>query len=143
MENKNVIVERIFNAPLPLVWKALTEKDLMKQWYFDLEEFKIEIGLKFQFTGGPSPEKQYVHLCEIKEIILEQKLAYSWKYEGYEGDSLVSFELFPDGNTTKLILTHSGIETFPQNNPDLAIGNFEAGWNAIVNTSLKDFLESK
>ena len=143
MENKNVIVERVFNAPLPLVWKALTEKDLMKQWYFDLEEFKIEIGFKFQFIGGPSPEKKYVHLCEIMEVIPERKLAYSWKYVGYEGDSLVRFELFPDGNKAKLILTHSGIETFPQINPDFAIGNFEEGWNTIVNTSLKDFVETK
>jgi uncharacterized protein YndB with AHSA1/START domain len=141
MENKNVIVERNFKAPLPLVWKALTEKELMKQWYFDLEEFKIEIGFKFQFTGGPSPEKQYVHLCEIIDVIPEQKLSYSWKYKGYEGNSLVTFELFHEGNQTKLILTHSGIETFPHDNPDFAIGNFEEGWNAIVNTGLKDFVE--
>ncbi|WPR70348.1 SRPBCC domain-containing protein [Flavobacterium sp. NG2] len=142
MENKNIIIERVFNAPLPLVWKALTEKELMKQWYFDLEEFKVEIGFKFQFTGGPSPEKQYVHLCKIVEVIQEQKLAYTWRYEGFEGNSLVIFELIPvNENQTKLKLTHSGIETFPQNNPDFAIGNFEAGWNAIVNTNLKDFLE--
>jgi uncharacterized protein YndB with AHSA1/START domain len=141
MEKQNVIVERIFKAPLPLVWKALTEKELMKQWYFDLEEFKIEIGFKFQFTGGPSPEKQYVHLCEIMDVIPEQKLSYIWKYEGYEGNSLVTFELFPEGNQTKLILTHSGIETFPHDNPDFAIGNFEEGWNTIVNTGLKDFVE--
>ena len=50
----------------------------MKQWY---------LGFKFQFTGGPSSEKQYVHLFEIKEVIPEHKLAYSWKYKGFEGNS--------------------------------------------------------
>jgi uncharacterized protein YndB with AHSA1/START domain len=144
MEDRNVIVERVFNAPLPLVWKALTEKELMKQWYFELEEFKIEIGFKFQFTGCSSNEKEYVHLCEILEVIPEQKLVHTWSYEGFEGNSIVTFELFPENeNQTKLKLTHSGIETFPPSNPDFAIGNFEEGWNAIVHTSLKGFLEKK
>ena len=144
MESKNVIVERVFKAPIQLVWKAITQKELMKQWYFDLEEFKPEVGFKFQFTGGPSPEKQYVHLCEIKEVIYEQKISYSWSYKGYAGNSLVTFELFSKGaNQTNLKLTHEGLGTFPVNNPDFAISNFEEGWNHIVNTALKDFLESK
>jgi uncharacterized protein YndB with AHSA1/START domain len=141
MESKNVIVERIFKAPIQLVWKAITEKELMKQWYFELEEFKSEVGFKFQFTGGPTPDKQYVHLCEIKEVINEQKLSYSWSYKGYTGNSLVTFELFViEKNQTKLKLTHEGLETFPMNNPDFAIGNFKEGWNHIVNTALKKFL---
>jgi uncharacterized protein YndB with AHSA1/START domain len=34
------------------VWLALTEKDLIKQWYFDLPEFRPEVGFIFEFTGG-------------------------------------------------------------------------------------------
>ena len=47
-------------------------KNEMKKWYFDLAEFKAEVGFKFQFSGGP-PEKQYLHLCEVTEIIPEKK----------------------------------------------------------------------
>lgn len=142
MKSKDLIIESLFNAPIEQVWKAITEKDLMKQWYFDLEEFKPEVGFKFQFTGGPSPEKQYLHLCEITEVIPNQKLSYTWRYDSYEGNSLVLFELFEESSKTLLKLTHSGLESFPKTNPDLAIHNFEEGWNSIINVGLKEFLEA-
>ncbi len=141
MENKIIGIERLFNAPVQKVWNALTNKNEMKIWYFDLKEFKAEKGFIFQFTGGPSPETQYLHICEITELIPEKKLAYSWRYDGYNGISYVSFELFPQGNNTLFKLTHSDIGTFPTKNADFAIGNFEEGWNQIIHSSLKNYLE--
>jgi uncharacterized protein YndB with AHSA1/START domain len=138
---KKVIVQRSFDAPIELVWRAITEKELMKQWYFDLEAFKAEVGFKFEFKGGPSPEKQYLHDCEITEVIKEKKLTYTWSFRGYEGVSYLTFELFPDGEKTKLVLTHTGIESFPSDNPNFAIHNYEAGWNHVINKLLKAFLE--
>lgn len=143
MNKTPFIIEKIFDAPVSMVWKAITEKELMKQWYFDLKEFKAEVGFKFQFLGGPSPEKQYLHLCKITEVEVEKKLTYCWRYEGYKGCSYVTFELFPEKTKTKLKLTHSGLETFPANNPDFAKENFAAGWTAIIGTSLKDFILQK
>lgn len=141
MTDQPIVLERIFNAPTSKVWKAITNKDEMKNWYFDLAEFKAEKGFKFQFTGGPNPDKQYLHLCEIIEVIPEKKLTYSWRYEGYSGNSFVIFELFEQGNKTLLKLTHKGIETFPKENLDLAIRNFLEGWQHIIHTSLKEYLE--
>ena len=140
MNTQPVIVERTYNASAPIVWKAITDKNEMKKWYFELAEFKAEKGFKFQFGGGPSPEKQYHHLWEVTEVIPEKKLTYSWSYEGYPGISYVTFELFPDANKTLLKLSHEGLETFPKENPDLAAGNFAEGWNHIITISLKEFL---
>ncbi|MCW3092008.1 MAG: hypothetical protein JWP81_3077 [Ferruginibacter sp.] len=140
MENQVIVLQRQFNAPISTVWQAITDKDEMKKWYFDLEEFKAEKGFKFQFTGGP-PEKQYLHLCEVTEVIPGQKLTYSWRYDGYAGISFVTFELFEQAGKTLLKLTHKGIDSFPGENPDLAIKNFEQGWNDIINTSLKGYFE--
>ena len=141
MDNQPIIVEKLYNAPSEKVWKALTNKNEMKSWYFDLAEFKPEIGFTFSFTGGPSPEKQYVHLCEITEVIPGKKLTYSWRYEGYAGNSFVTFELFHKGDKTLLKLTHAGIETFPNDNADFDITNFVAGWDHIINKSLENYLE--
>ena len=141
MENHMIILERLFSAPVAKVWHAITDKNEMKNWYFDLAEFKPEIGFKFQFIGGPSPEKQYLHLCEITEVIYEKRLTYSWRYEGYSGNSSVTFELFEQGNQTLLKLTHKGLETFPKENADFAVKNFEEGWKEIIHTSLKNYLE--
>ena len=70
-----------------------------------------------------------------------KKISYTWRYEGYEGNSLVVFELFEEGNSTRLQLTHEGLETFPESNPDLAKEKFNEGWNHIIGRSLKDHLD--
>jgi uncharacterized protein YndB with AHSA1/START domain len=134
-------IERTFNAPVPLLWKAITEKEKMKEWYFDLKEFIPEIGFEFRFSGGPEDGIQYEHVCVITEVVPGERLTYSWRYEGYTGISFVTFELIAEGNMTRLKLTHAGLETFPGNNPDFAKENFAAGWTHIIGTSLKEFVE--
>jgi uncharacterized protein YndB with AHSA1/START domain len=140
MKNRTIIEERLFDVPAGKVWKAITDRDEMARWYFDLREFRAEPGFQFTFTGGPSPEKQYVHLCEVLEVVPERKLSYSWRYEGYEGSSVVTFELLPRGRQTLLKLTHEGLGTFPHDNGDFAITNFEAGWKSIIQSSLAGHL---
>lgn len=141
MDTQPIVFERLFNAPVSMVWQAITDKNEMKKWYFDLAEFKAEAGFKFQFYGGTDAGKQYLHLCEVTEVIPGKKLTYSWRYDGYSGNSLVSFELFEREDKTLLKLTHSGLETFPKENPDFAAGNFVEGWNHILHISLKKYLE--
>jgi uncharacterized protein YndB with AHSA1/START domain len=78
----------------------------------------------------------------VTEVVPQKKIAYSWRYKGESGDSLVTIELWPEGEKTRLKLTHSGIETFPKT-PAYARKNFEAGWTAIVGIELKQFVEQK
>jgi uncharacterized protein YndB with AHSA1/START domain len=80
--NQPFVIERTFNAPVLKVWKAITDKDEMKKWYFDLKEFKPEVGFEFRFYGGPDENRQYLHICKITEVIPGRKLAYNWKYDG-------------------------------------------------------------
>jgi uncharacterized protein YndB with AHSA1/START domain len=143
MSTQHFEIERTYDAPVKRVWEAISDKDRMKQWYFDIPEFKAEVGAEFEFEGGP-PEKSYRHLCMVKEVIPEKKLSYSWRYDGYPGNSLVTFELFPEGeNRTRLKLTHTGLETFPADtNPDLAAKNFAMGWTDIIGKNLPDFVET-
>ena len=141
MNNTPIIIERTFNAPVYKVWAAITDKTKMKEWYFDLSEFKAEPGFEFQFYGEGKEGEKYLHLCTVQEAIVNKKLSYTWRYDGYEGNSLVSFELFSEGDKTKLILTHSGLETFPATTNAFAKENFVEGWTHIINVSLKDYLE--
>jgi uncharacterized protein YndB with AHSA1/START domain len=136
-----VVVERTLNAPIARVWKALTAVDQMREWYFDLKEFKAEVGFEFEFVVEHEGNR-YHHLCRITEVIPKKKIAYTWRYKGEPGDSLVTFELFADGDKTRVKVTHTGIETFPKT-PAYARKNFEAGWTAIVGTELKQFVERK
>ncbi len=142
MEANPIIKEVVISASPERVWSAITDRDKMKKWYFDLAEFKPEVGFEFQFEGGPD-DRKYLHLCKITEVIPGKKLTYSWRYDGYPGNSHVIFELFEEGDNTRLRLTHEGIESFGKDNPDLAKENFDKGWNEILGKNLKEYLESK
>jgi uncharacterized protein YndB with AHSA1/START domain len=140
-EDEPLVLERVFDAPVALVWKALTEVDDIKHWSFDIREFVPRVGFEFQFYGGDSKTK-YLHRCKVTEAVTEKRLAYTWRYEGYAGDSLVTFELFAEGKKTRVRLTHTGLETFPKL-PAFAPANFAAGWTEIVGTNLKTFVETR
>ena|SRR5262249_50990567 len=136
-----VIIERTLNAPIARVWQALTDVDQMREWYFDLKEFKPQVGFEFEFVVEHEGNR-YHHLCRVTDVVPQKRIAYTWRYKGEPGDSLVTIELFPESNMTRLRLTHEGLDTFPKT-PAYARKNFEAGWTAIIGTELKEFLEGK
>ena len=140
MKNKAFEIERTFNAPVSKVWKAITDKEQMKQWYFDIANFKPEPGFEFQFSGQGKEGENYLHLCKITAVEIEKKFAYSWRYDGLEGNSLVTFELFEEGDKTRLKLTHDGLETFFMNGPDFAKESFMQGWTELIGNLLPKFL---
>jgi uncharacterized protein YndB with AHSA1/START domain len=140
MNNEPFIIERTFNAPAAKVWKAITNKNEMKHWYFDVSDFRPEVGFEFHFYGGDENNK-YLHLCKITEVVPGKKLSYTWRYDNIEGVSHLTFELFDEGNKTRLRLTHAGLETFKTNDPNFAKESFAAGWTEIIGTMLKEFVE--
>jgi uncharacterized protein YndB with AHSA1/START domain len=134
-----VVLERTFDVAVARVWKALTDVDQMREWYFDLKDFKPEVGFEFGFVVEHEGNT-YDHRCKITEVIPQKKIAYTWRYEGHEGESLVTIELFPEGDKTRLKLTHTGLDTFPKT-PAFACENFEKGWTQIIGSELKKFVE--
>ena len=72
-----------------------------------------------------------------------KKLSYTWSYEGIKGLSEVIFELEPEGDKTKLRLTHTGIDSFQIDNPDFLPASFTQGWTHIIGQSLTNYLQSK
>jgi uncharacterized protein YndB with AHSA1/START domain len=140
-KDEPLVLERTFDAPVARVWKALTDVDDIKHWSFDIREFEPRAGFEFQFYAGDESTK-YLHRCKVVEAIPNKRLAYTWRYEGYAGDSLVTFELFAEGRKTRLRLTHAGLETFPTI-AAFARKNFAAGWTQLVGSQLKTFVETQ
>jgi uncharacterized protein YndB with AHSA1/START domain len=142
MKNDLVVIERVYNSPVSAVWDAITDLNKMKQWYFPmLVEFKPEVGFETAFDVEESG-KIYVHIWKITEVVPGKKISYEWKFGGYPGNSVVSFELFPEGAGTKIILTHTGLETFRGDlHPELATQNFVEGWTNFIGMHLKKYVE--
>ncbi|MBA2329549.1 MAG: SRPBCC domain-containing protein [Flavisolibacter sp.] len=140
MNSEPIVVKEKLDAPVTKVWNAITDKKIMKHWYFDIADFKPEPGFEFQFTGGE--EVKYLHLCKIREVILLKKLSYTWVYEGQDAETLVTFNLEEDGNKTWVELVHEGVEKLAPYGADFAKENFIKGWSHIIGTSLKEAVET-
>lgn len=140
MSNDPIIKEALIDAPASKIWSALTDNVEMKKWYFDISEFKPEKGFEFHFYGG-SEKMQYHHICKITEVLPDRKISYTWRYEIFPVTTHVAFELVRDGNKTLVKLTHEGVDNFPPGNPDFVRSSFEQGWEYIIGTSLKNYIE--
>lgn len=137
-----IIKEVTINAPVEAVWQAITDKDEMKHWCFDIPDFEPVVGCVFHFYGGEG-DKKFLHICKITEMIPGKKISYTWRYENSKGDSLVTYELLEEGAQTRVKLTHEGVEIFANDRPDFAKENFVAGWNEIIGKLLKEHIEHK
>ena len=61
MKSEPFVIKRTFNAPIERVWKAIKDKNDMKQWYFDIPEFKPQVGFEFQFEGKEKINATCIH----------------------------------------------------------------------------------
>ncbi|MCC8154728.1 MAG: SRPBCC domain-containing protein [Tannerellaceae bacterium] len=140
MRNEPIIVEQKIRAPGERIWKAISDREEMRHWYFDITRFWPELGCDFQFNEIKDGEK-YVVLCRITNILEKKKLSYSWKYEGVPGYSEVSFELIPADEETIVCLTHTGTESFADTRGAFRKKEFRKMWERIIQRMLKDYAE--
>jgi uncharacterized protein YndB with AHSA1/START domain len=137
---EDFVIERTYNAPVSVVWHAITEPTAVREWFMPFEGFRPEVGCDFTFTAQDPDNVSWVHLCTVKEVVPQKKIAYTWRYEGQPGDTLVTMELMPEGDATHIKLTHSGLDTLPKI-PAFARENFAAGWTDLIGSLLKNYVE--
>ncbi len=143
LKNNTLVLERIYNAPIEKVWAAISEREQLKQWCFDFPaEFNLQTGSEFDWYGGEPNGKQWLHRGKFTEIIPGKKLVHTWEYPGYTGKASVSWELTKvDNGSTMLVLTFIILTPFDPKEDALQTKNFVAGWDHIVHTGLKEYLE--
>lgn len=136
-----IIVEETFNVSIESVWKAITEIDLMRQWYFEnIPSFEAEVGFETQFNVE-NEGRIFPHMWKVTEAIPNKKIVYTWKFENYPGDSIVEWELSEQDNSTKLKLKVIVLEDFPDDIPEFKRESCIGGWEYFINNRLKEFLE--
>ncbi|MCS7470563.1 SRPBCC domain-containing protein [Stieleria sp. ICT_E10.1] len=136
-----IVVEHSYDVPKSTVWKAITEREQMVNWFFDnLPEFRAEPGFETQFDTD-SGRRVFRHLWKITEVIPGQIIVYDWRYEGISGTGKVTFEVFEEGEGSRLRVTNEGIESFPNEMPEFTRESCEDGWTYLLQTSLKQYLD--
>ena len=143
ISNTLVVVEQTFQVSKETLWGAITELGQMTQWFFDnIEAFEPKIGFKTKFVIE-NEGRIFPHLWTIIDVKPYEKITYNWRYEGYAGDSDVTFELIELVNGIKLKLTHQVLESFPQNIPEFTRESCLGGWNYFIKERLMSYLNSK
>ncbi len=137
-----IVVERTYRADIARVWRAITDEKEMPLWFFEpIRSFRPEPGFETRFTVS-NDGVDYLHAWRVTEVIAPKKIAYDWRYPGVVGDSWVVWELFETADGTTLRLTHTGVETFPQDgDPAFLVESGRAGWNYFLGERLKAHLE--
>jgi uncharacterized protein YndB with AHSA1/START domain len=136
--DKPFVLEEYYDVPANKVWHALTDLHAMKVWYFpQLKRFQLVVGFEMGFDDDGSP---YRKQWRITQVVNGRKWAHTWTYIGYPGSSEVIFELIEEGSRTRLVLTHTGLASFP-NEPHFVRRRFEEGWKQIISHKLKNYLQ--
>ena len=143
MSTEPIVIEQTHAASRPVVWRALTDPEQMRQWYFeDIPDFRAEVGFATEFDVA-CEGRVFPHLWEITEVEDSKRLAYRWRYGGFEADSTVAWELTDtDTGGTQLTFTHTWHTPLPADDPILSRDACEGGWKYFHFDRLKPFLES-
>ena len=143
MNSNSIIVEQTFSVSVTEVWKAITDPELMCCWFFEpIAEFAAEVGFETQFDVE-SEGTIYPHQWKVTEVVPNRKIVYDWKYRGFPGNSFVTWDLTETSDGTKLTLTHTVTEPFPQDDPVFSSESCEAGWRFLIQENLKSFLSEQ
>jgi uncharacterized protein YndB with AHSA1/START domain len=139
-----IVTERDIHASVEVVWRAITDGAVMPRWFFEqIREFEPERGFETTFVVH-AMGKDYPHHWRVTEVIPNQKLVYDWLHPGFPGAGVLTWELTKsaDGtDRTHLELTHTGLETFPEDDPAFTRESCQGGWTYFTDR-LKRFVET-
>ncbi|MBS4220010.1 SRPBCC domain-containing protein [Bacillus sp. FJAT-49711] len=119
-----------FKSPVNKVWEALTNSDILAQWVME-NNFKPIVGYKCQFRND---EIDLVVDSEVLVVEKPYKLSYTWI--GGPINTIVTWQLKQEGETTHLHLKHSGFEK-----EDQAFNGAKYGWAYKIEELKKVFGE--
>jgi uncharacterized protein YndB with AHSA1/START domain len=128
-----VVIERIFDAPVDLIWQMWTDPEHFKAWYgppgatIPVANMDVRVGgnrvvcMEMPAPGGPM---QMWFAGEYHDVVEGQRLVYTEFVSDEQGNRLsptdlatgeghptteVRVELEDLGGRTKMVLTHAGI----------------------------------
>jgi uncharacterized protein YndB with AHSA1/START domain len=101
---------RDYSQSPELVWRALTDPELMASWMVAAvpEGFSPAVGTRFRFVGKPTIGWSGIVTCEVLEAVEAELLRYSWVADDEREVMEVTYRLEPHGAGTRFTFLHTG-----------------------------------
>jgi uncharacterized protein YndB with AHSA1/START domain len=111
-------LERLLDAPVEKVWRYLTEADLRREWFMggtdaqpgsEFELLNDHDNLSDEDVPYPDDYAPYKGMTWNEKVVrFEPPHLLATTFQGGK-NGIVTYELTPEGERTRLVLTHSGI----------------------------------
>jgi uncharacterized protein YndB with AHSA1/START domain len=122
--DRELVIQRIFDAPREVVFKAWTEAEHVARWFGPRDftaphcEIDFRVGGRYRICMlSPEGEEHWVE-GEYREIVEPERIVFTWNREYPDGEvwsrtvATVTFDEH-DGNRTAFTLRQSMFETVP------------------------------
>jgi uncharacterized protein YndB with AHSA1/START domain len=127
-------VSRSYAATPERVWRAWTDAQALAQWFrpdasfsVPIAEAEVRVGGRFRILMVAADGAEFEVSGVYREVVRERRLVMTWNWKQQPGhESLLTVELRPEGEGTRLDLRHEGFLDF-ENRP-----THEQGWNGAL-----------
>ena len=127
--NKDVIIEKLFDASLQNIWDAWTNAEIIKQWFgsdpngtVTYVALDVKPGGFFTVTFKDSDGTEHTCSGVYKEVIPMQKLCFTWQWKSEPGlVSLVTVSFRHEEFCTRMLFTHEQLHASYQH-------AYQEGW---------------
>jgi uncharacterized protein YndB with AHSA1/START domain len=112
--DREIVMERVFDAPRELVFKAHTDPDLISKWWgpsrytTTVDKMDLRVGGVWRFVQRDADGNEYAFNGVYREIVPPERLSYTFEFEGMPGHVLVETLTFEEqGGKTRMTVTGS------------------------------------
>jgi uncharacterized protein YndB with AHSA1/START domain len=130
LEQLEVVINRVFDAPRETVFAAWTDRDRAVRWWgprdFETTDLELDLRPNGHWHGTiQSPEGEvYPQHGVFHEIIRPERLVFTFQWDdGSDPESLIVVDLESRGGQTEMTFRQSGFES------EDARDSHEEGWN--------------
>jgi uncharacterized protein YndB with AHSA1/START domain len=110
--DREIRIERIFDAPRDRVWKALTDPELVAQWWgrgnkLVIERMELERGGHWRFVEH-GPEGKHGFEGRYREVTPKERVVQTFEWDGMPGHVAVetmTLEDLGDGRTRLVVVS--------------------------------------
>src|ERR1700730_16172163 len=128
--------EILIDAPVAVVWRAVTELEQIKKWFSDEVHLEAKPGYEGVLTFNDEATKQSLTVqVTVQSVEVERSFSYRWQHPAgaaaAEGNSLlVEFTLTSEGDGTRLRVVEIGLEQmgWSQEEQDTFVRKHNHGW---------------